>query len=188
MSSKKTPANEQDEMWRALAVKAQDGDRRAYADLLRSIAPYIRNVVAPRLANPDWADDIVQEVLLSVHRALHTYSADRPFKPWLYAIISFRKTDFLRRHYSARSHLQAAIDDTNLQGGPVTGYPLAGELKDAEKALQALPDKQRKVFLMMRMEGYTAQEVAEKMNMSESAVKVSVHRTAQKLKIMLDEK
>ena len=182
-----TPANDQEDMWQEWAVKAQAGDKRAYTDLLRAIVPYIRNVVAPRLANPEWADDIVQEVLLSVHRALHTYSPDRPFKPWLYAIISFRKTDFLRRHYSARSHLQAGTDDVEFQKNHVTDNPLAGELKDMEEALQSLPEKQRKLFAMMRIEGYTAREVAEQMNMSESAVKVSVHRTADKLKKMMEE-
>lgn len=180
-----TPANDREQMWQEWAAQAQQGDKKAYNLLLRDIVPYIHNFIAPRLANPDWVDDITQEVLISVHKSLNTYSPDRPFKPWLSAIISFRRTDFLRKHYSARDNKQTTTDDINFVREHVTETPFAGELKDVEKALEQFPEKQRKVFMLMRVEGYTAQEVADEMGMSVSAVKVSVHRTTNKLKDML---
>lgn len=175
------------ELWREWAVKAQQGDKNAYGLLLRDIAPYIRNVVMRGLANPDWADDIVQEVLLSIHKSLKTYSGDRPFKPWLYAIINFRKMDFLRKHYKQRDQKQETYEQTVFSGDNVTFPDFTGELKDIEEALDSLPEKQRRVFTLMKIEGYTAQEVANEMDMSVSAVKVSAHRAVNKLRKILEE-
>ncbi len=170
------------EQWTAWATAAQAGDKAAYNKLLRAIAPFIRNFIVGKLANPDWAEDITQEVLISVHKSLNTYSPDRPFRPWLMAIVSFRKIDFLRKHYSARGDKQSSLEDPSFIQNHVTNPTHAGEYKDVEKALKALPAKQREVFELIKIQGYTAKEVAEKTGMSVSAVKVSAHRTMVKLK------
>ena len=173
------------DLWTEYATKAQGGDKAAYNNLLREIAPYIKNYILRSLANPEWADDIVQEVLISVHKSLNTYSSDRPFKPWLMAIINFRRTDYLRKHYNSRQNMQTTLDDYDFQKMHVTNPEHAGEYKDVEAALQSLPENQRKVFEMIKIQGYSAKEVANEMGMSVSAVKVSAHRTMNKLKEIL---
>lgn len=170
-----------DDEWRALAELAQAGDKRAYATLLREISAFIRNYLITRLANSDWADDITQEVLLSVHKSLGSYSAERPFKPWLMAIAGFRKADYLRKHYAKRGNMQVELNEKTLKGEAVTNSAHAGELKDIEAQLDKLNGKQRTIFEKMRIYGYTAQEVADELDMSVSAVKVSVHRSQKKL-------
>lgn len=171
----------QEERWRAWAVLAQKGDKNAYSLLLREISSYIKNTLIGGLANPDWADDITQEVLISVHKSLKTYSSKRPFKPWLMAIVGFRRTDFLRKHYNSRQDKQTDLEDAGFQKTHVTNPEFAGEFKDIEAILKKLPKKQRKVFELMKIKGYTAQEVAKEMGMSESAVKVSAHRAQKKI-------
>lgn len=180
----KTPRGE---VWGDWAVAAQEGNAKAYNNLLSEIAAFTRNFLLSRVANEDWADDITQEVLISVHKSLKTYSGDRPFRPWLMAIVNFRKTDYLRKHYSSRGDKQATLDDAEFTKSHVTKSDHAGEYKDIEKALDTLPEKQRKIFELVKIEGYTAKEAANEMDMSVSAVKVSVHRTAQKLKVILEE-
>jgi RNA polymerase sigma factor (sigma-70 family) len=170
------------EVWKDLAVRAQKGDARAYAELLRDIIPFIKGVAAGSLANPDWIEDLVQDVLISVHKSLSTYSEDRPFRPWLSAIIQFRRTDLLRKYYKSRGNKSVGLEDADFQAQHVTNPALSGELKDIEAALADLPDKQRKVFELIKIQGYSAQEVADEMGMSVSAVKVSAHRTMNKLK------
>ena len=172
--------------WNAWAAAAQAGDKAAYTRLLRDTIPYIRTVVMPGLANADWADDIVQEVLISVHKSLKTYDPALPFKPWLTAVAKFRRTDFLRRHYSARGHRQSSLEDPAFLSQHVTDDAMAGEWKDMEAALARLPKKQRTVLELMKIQGLTAQEVANKTGMSVSAVKVSVHRSMHRLKAMVD--
>ena len=171
--------------WGALAQKAQGGDKQAYNQLLTALIPYIRNVLTPRLANIDWAEEITQEVLISVHKSLNTYSPEKPFKPWIMAIINFRRTDFLRKHYNKRDNAKTTLDDVDFQKSHVTNPQHAGEYKDVEKALEELPEKQRKVFEMIKIKGFTAQEVANETGMSVSAVKVSAHRTLKRLKQVL---
>lgn len=181
--------NQKHQIWNEWAAKAQSGDKNAYALLLRDIIPYIKIVLSPSLANPDWVDDITQEVLISVHKSLKTYAPSKSFKPWLNAIISFRKADFLRSHYAQKKKIEesAAAQGDVQENDNVTKLPYAGELKDIEAALDALPEKQRAVFTKVRIEGYTVSDVAQEMDMSVSAVKVSVHRTAKKLQDILSE-
>lgn len=181
------PLNDKNSLWAQWAADAQAGDKKAYNDLLRDIVPYIRGIIIPTLANPDWADDITQNVLMSVHKSLHTYSPDKPFCPWLRAIISFRRTDFLRSYYSKQGNRSVDLDNMEFQKKHVTNAEHSGELKDVEKALEHLPDTQRRIFQRMKIEGYTAKEVAQEMDMSVSAVKVSVHRSMKKLKGILSD-
>ena len=175
----------QAEQWSRLAAEAQAGNKASYNQLLSEIFPYIRNSLVGGLANPDWADDIAQEVLISVHKSLHTYSGDKPFKPWLMAITNFRRTDFLRKHYAKRADKQAPIDVLEFSKEYVTHPEHAGEYKDIEKALQSLPEQQRKIFEMIKIHGFTAKEVANETGMSVSAVKVSAHRTTKKIRAIL---
>lgn len=165
-------------------AEAQKGDKKAYNILLKELIPYIKSMIAPRLANPDWVDDLTQNILMSVHKSLHTYSPDRPFRPWLISIINFRKTDFLRKYYNRRGDRTVSTDDHIFDNQHVTNPHMAGEYKDMEQALNTIPDNHKKIFTMLKIQGFSIKEVAEKMEMSESAVKVSAHRTQKKLKKM----
>jgi RNA polymerase sigma-70 factor (ECF subfamily) len=171
----------QGETWKDLAVKAQAGDAEAYRDLLTALVPFLRRVLIKGLSRPADADDIVQEVLVSVHKALSTYSPDRPFMPWLMAITNYRRTDYLRQHYAAKKDVTVPMESVELPDD-VTNPAFAVEYSDVQNALGTLPDKQREVFELMKIQGYTAQEVSNQTGMSVSAVKVSVHRTMAKLK------
>ncbi|NCO03144.1 MAG: sigma-70 family RNA polymerase sigma factor [Alphaproteobacteria bacterium] len=175
------------QQWQEWAAAAQKGDKKSYNKLLTAIAPYIRNIVMPSLSHADAADDVMQEVLISVHKSLNTYDPSKPFKPWLSAIINFRRTDYLRKHYAKRDDQKTTLDHPEFIAQNVTNMGHAGELKDIENALSDLPKKQREIFQLIKIEGYTAEEVAEKMDMKVSAVKVSAHRTFKRLKGVLGE-
>lgn len=174
------------DQWQEWAAQAQAGDKRAYSNLLKSLHPYIRNVVYKSLSQSDAADDIAQEVLISVHKSLHTYTPERPFKPWLLSIVNFRKMDYLRKYYAQRQDKTSTTEDNpEYMARNVTNSDHIGELKDIESALSQLPDKQQSIFRKLKIEGYTAKEVANQMDMNESAVKVSAHRTMKKLQGIL---
>lgn len=172
----------EDAEWATLALRSQKGDKKAYARLLNALYPYICAVLSGGLANQDWVEDITQEVLVSVHKSLGTYSADRPFKPWLKSIIQFRRADFLRQHYRKKKVFEEAQSQSNIFDDDVTFQPNYDELKDIMSALSDFPTKQQKIFKLLKVEGYSAKEVAKEMDMSVSAVKVSAHRTTAKLK------
>lgn len=185
--NKMSPSNDNSglskgEVWKDLAVRAQQGDKRAYAQLLHELVPFIKSVISGSLANQDWVEDIVQDVLISVHKSLSTYSGDRPFKPWVMSIIRFRKADLLRKYYKDLGHKKVSTENMEYYKQHVTDPGAVGELKDIEAALASLPEKQRKVFEMIKIHGYSTKEVAKEMGMSVSAVKVSAHRTMNKLR------
>src|SRR3546814_11678098 len=79
---------------------AQDGDRTAYARLLGEVSPLLRQIVRRRYCflQPSDIEDIVQEILLSLHVARATYDPQRPFLPWLMALARNRMADGARCH------------------------------------------------------------------------------------------
>jgi len=175
------PETENGLHWREMAAKAQSGDATAYRSLLSELVPVIRRSVIKSLPNPQNADDVVQEVLISVHKALHTYDPKRPFMPWVQSIINFRKTDYLRQHYAQRENMKVSLDDPDTPDYLViSGHN--GTIKDVEEAFDSLPDRQKKVVELMKIKGYSAEEVSQKTGMSVSAVKVSAHRALQKIR------
>src|SRR6185369_9553285 len=89
--------DEQDRTWSAWMAAAQAGDRVAYDRLLRDIEPVIRRLAVRRHGAPDMVDDIVQDVLLTIHRVRRTYDPARSFRHWLGAIVHRRSIDALGR-------------------------------------------------------------------------------------------
>ena len=172
--------------WQDLAAKAQKGDTTAYRDLLTAIVPVIRRNISGKIPNRDNIDDVVQDVLLSVHKALHTYNPDRPFTPWLLSIINFRRADALRAHYAQKQNMQLSLDAPDvpdyLHSQGFMSTRADGTMKDIETAFSGLPDQQKKVVELMKIKGYSAEEVSQKTGMSVSAVKVSAHRALARLR------
>ena len=162
-----------------------DGDQRAYADLLRETARFLRPYLSKRLSFGSEVEDLLQEILISIHKARHTYDGLRPYKPWVYAIAKFRLQDYLRAHYA--DHLRHAVELSEVENDlheDVTEPPLSYESISGE--VQKLPEKQATILRLMHQEGYTAKEVAEKIGMNESAVKVAAHRAYKVLRKNLE--
>lgn len=176
---------EQNENFETLMRHSLAGDQRAYAILLRKTSHLLRPFLAKRLSFSNEVDDLMQEILISIHKARHTYDGNRPYKPWVYAIAKFRLQDFLRTHYS--DQLRHAVDFDELEETLeefVTESGLSYESISGE--VQKLPEKQAIILQLMHQEGYTAKEVAEKMGMNESAVKVAAHRAYKVLRQRLE--
>jgi len=159
-----------------LMASAQQGDAPAYEELLRLLARETRGFVGRRVGWADWAEDVVQEVLLTVHRARNTYDPARPFAPWFYAIASSRLIDALRAR--RRLVLREVIDDEVLarQEAP-SPSAAASDLRDTlAHAVAGLPRIQREVVSLLKYEDLSVREVARRLGMSEAAVKTTAHR------------
>jgi len=176
---------EKTEPLEALMKQAINGDKRAYAVLLQETSRFLRPFLAKRLNMAAELDDLMQEILISIHKARHTYDGERPFKPWAYAIARYRLQDHLRLHYS--DQLRQAIDLSDVENSlpdPVTKSAVTYESIRGE--IRALPQKQAAILKMMHQEGYTAKEVAKKIGMKESAVKVAAYRAYKILRNKLE--
>jgi RNA polymerase sigma-70 factor (ECF subfamily) len=155
---------------------AQGGDQQAYASLLVLLTATTRQFARGRLGGVPWIDDIVQETLLSVHGARHTYDPSRPFAPWYYAIASSRLIDVLRRERRIGSR---EVADDVLPESAMGGAIRAEHEIDVEAiraAVASLPDRQRDVIHGLKFEDESVRQVAIRLGVSEPAVKATAHR------------
>lgn len=163
----------------ALLLAGIGGDQGAYARFLHQITPLLRRIAGRKIPASD-VEDVVQEILISIHKARHTYDGTRPIMPWLASIASFRITDHLRKHYAQRRHQSVDIADFENILFDVTTEASDNESIDA--LLTEVPEKDKKILTMMHVEGYTAKEVGKQLGMNESAVKVAAHRAIKKIR------
>ncbi len=169
----------------ALMRHSLNGDQRAYAEILQETSRFLRPFLAKRLSFTNEVDDLLQEILFSIHKARHTYDGNRPYKPWVYAIAKFRLQDYLRAHYSDQLHHADDLSEMeNYLHENVTESAISYESISGE--VEKLPQKQATILQLMHQEGYTAKEVAEKLGMNESAVKVAAHRAYKILRQKLE--
>jgi RNA polymerase sigma-70 factor (ECF subfamily) len=176
---------EQDRLWSGWMAAAQDGDNAAYARLLREILPFLRVLTRRRCADPDKAEDVVQDVLLTLHRVRHTYDPARPFTPWLAAICDRRSIDALRRR--VRQSVHETQDDRAYEtfADPRANKEVeAGEHAEALQAMIAeLPLGQREALELVKVKEMSLVEASAVSGQSVGALKVSVHRALKALRL-----
>lgn len=102
--------------WPILMARAQAGDQQAYTRLLTVLVPVIRSMVRKQIDDAVLTEDVIQDVLLAVHRVRHTYDPACPFLPWLKAIAQARSIDALRRRGRQR-HWEVAEEESLMQSG-----------------------------------------------------------------------
>ncbi len=174
--------------WTGLMRSAMSGDDAAYHRLLKAIAPVLRAAARRGLARAgqpaDQSEDIVQDILLAVHLKRHTWNADAPFAPWLFAIARNKLIDALRRR---GKRIFVNIDDFSetLAGEAPAETASAGEVT---AHLNALPQRQREVLQSIAVDASSIRETAAKFSMTEGAVRVALHRGLAALTAKLREK
>lgn len=160
---------------RALFVGALDGDAQAYAAFLKQITRRLRAYLRRRLYGwPDDVEDLVQECLLAMHNQRHSYLRDQSVVAWAQAIARHKLIDLLRAK-AAREQLHDPLDD-DTENFLVAADEETAARRDVLTLLAELPDRHRLPILLVKLEGLSVAEAARRTGMSESAVKVGVHR------------
>ena len=172
-----------------LMQSAQSGDKHAYRALLGMLAPMVRRVVKRRGASLSSNDveDVVQDVLLSVHAARATYDCRRPFVPWLMAIIRNRFADAARRYgrRSAREVPVANHPETFEVAEANTVDDAYGDVEALRRAVAVLPKGQRVAIELLKLREMSLKEAAQTSGMSIGALKVASHRATRALRAAL---
>jgi RNA polymerase sigma-70 factor, ECF subfamily len=176
-----------DEHWSQLMARAQNGDGRAFERLLREIVPSLRVMVRRWHRSPDRVEDIVQDVLLTVHRAKHTYDSARPFRQWLAAIARHRAIDALRRSRRSRAaEICSAVADSFYQSfadRTVEGFEGAWATADhLSKAIANLPATQREAIELVKLKDMSLVDAAKLTGRSVVALRVNTHRALKSLR------
>ncbi|WP_459714434.1 sigma-70 family RNA polymerase sigma factor [Paraburkholderia sp. 2C] len=164
-----------EERLRALFIRSLDGDSAAYHVFLQELAKHVRALLRKRLPNlRDDVEDILQEVLLAIHKGRHTYRRDEPLTAWVHAILRYKLADFLRAR-ARHEALNDPLDEVPELFGE-SGIEPAEVKRDLGKLLDLLPDRQKLPILHVKVEGRSVEETARATGLSEPAVKVGVHR------------
>ena len=165
--------------------RAQEGEEEAYTELLVLLTAATRSYVRLRVGAPvPWIDDVVQETLIAVHHARHTFDGRRPFAPWFYAIARNRFVDVLRREQRVRRHefvgdawpeLECATDDAHSRV----------DMDAVQQALASLPPRQREVVEAIKLRDERVRDIAARLDMTMTSVKVTAHRGYRTLRRLL---
>lgn len=148
------------------------GDERAYGEFLQRAACLVRGFARGKVAQGGIdPEDIVQEVLLAIHMKRHTWRNGAPVTPWLYAIARYKLVDAFRRRGRRVEVEVGEIAETFAAPEPQT---LAE--RDIARALESLAPGQRSVVAAISVDGRSIGETAISLGMSETAVRVALHR------------
>ena len=168
----------------AQMAAAQAGDRAAYEALLRDCVTLIRAVAQRRGMAANYVEDVVQDVLLTIHRARRTYDPNRSFTAWLRTIADRRAVDLMRR--IGRQHareVHAPLDFESFadeRAGPADAGPSAGGR--VGEALASLPERQREAARLLVLEEQSLSEAAIATRRSKGSLKVNLHRALKALR------
>jgi RNA polymerase sigma-70 factor (ECF subfamily) len=164
-----------EERLRSLMLQSLPGDAAAYRIFLDELTTHLRSYLRRRLGGlPDEVEDLLQELLLAVHNKRHTYDPKQPLTAWVQAIARYKLVDLLRRR--SRSDVLTDPLDEDDQVFATTANDAAEAQYDVAKLLRGLPDRQRLPILYVKIEGASVTDTAIRTGMSESAVKVGIHR------------
>jgi RNA polymerase sigma-70 factor (ECF subfamily) len=174
-----------DQALATLMRRAQDGDKAAYASLLRAVAPIVRQAVRRRLRwlQPADVEDLVQDILLSLHAVRATYDPTRPFRPWLFGIVQNRTADGARR-LARRFAREVTVDEwpETFSASETNREETYGDPEALRHAITMLPRGQREALEMLKLRELTLKEAAAQSGVGIAALKVAVHRAVKTLR------
>ena len=148
------------------------GEAAPYRRLLDELSRLLRAYYGRRCPPGIDAEDLVQETLIAVHTRRATYDARQPFTAWAYAIARYKLIDALRR---GRLHRRAPAEDAEALFVPA-GADAAMAARDLERVLGELPQRTAELIRETKIEGLSSREAAARHGMTETAVKVAIHR------------
>ena len=161
---------------RVLFLAGLEGDTQAYQSFLQALGGNLRAFLRKRLSHAcSDIEDIVQEILIAVHNGRHTYEPDQPLTAWTYAIARYKMTDYLRGRYRYEAWNES-LEDQQQELFADSDEEAAQARRDVDKLLAQLPDRHRLPIMYVKLQGLSVAEAAQLTGLSESAVKVGIHR------------
>lgn len=174
---------------RALMRSAQEGDRAAYDSLLRACLPKIRRRLHRRGVEPGLIDDVIQDVLLTIHRARQTYDPSRPFTVWLAMITDRRAIDAARRHRRHTMHEVSSPEAYDTQADERTEpqpFVTTYAIDRIHSGIAELPAAQREAVERLSLRQQSLLEAARETGRSVGSLKVSFHRGLKALRALVN--
>jgi RNA polymerase sigma-70 factor (ECF subfamily) len=171
---------------KALMIASLDGDAASHRLLLEKLSRRLRAYYKGKLAGIGRgvvdAEDLVQEAVLAIHLKRNTYDPSELLTPWVHAIARYKLIDFLRRTRASRADVPIDEADDVMANDDSAG---AESKYDLTRLLQQLPEKMRCSIQAVKLNGQSVAEAARRCGISESGVKVNIHRGLKALAAMI---
>lgn len=172
----------------ALLIRANQGDKIAYQELLSELLAHTlkqlrRGLYQYKNFPPQAFDDIAQEVLITFHQTHQTFDTTRPLTPWVNTMIKYKMIDFLRKK-DFTVQMNGVDIDTFKEIWSIDEESEALDENEFVKLLEKLSPQQVQVLKLAKLEGFSSKEIATKLNLSDSNVKVIIHRAMKELKTL----
>jgi RNA polymerase sigma factor (sigma-70 family) len=177
-----------EEEWSVLMRAAMAGDEGAYRAFLKAVTPSIRAAARRNLARYGLgaadAEDVVQDTLLAIHLKRQTWDQERAIGPWVAAIARNKFIDLMRRRgRSASVPLEDVVANLAAEEASATL-----ETYEVTRMLESLNDKQRKVVRALAIDGASVRQTAQRLNMTEGAIRATLHRAVKTLAVIYRER
>jgi RNA polymerase sigma-70 factor (ECF subfamily) len=164
-----------------LMTRYQLADGAAATALVDLLSPQLYRFFASQLGSRANAEDMLQEVWLRIHRARHTYRPGAPVLPWVYAIAHHVRVD----NYRKRKRISLHEFATGELPEPPAENDQTSDLPPFDELVAALPDSQREVLVMLKVNGLSIEEIARATASTPGAVKQKAHRAYERLRNLL---
>jgi RNA polymerase sigma-70 factor (ECF subfamily) len=185
-ASAEAPSDETGPDWVDLMTRYQRADSGATARLIACASPLLYRFLASQLGSRSEAEDLLQEVWLKIHRARHTYRPGEPVLPWLYVIARHVRVDSYRkrRRLAAHETIMEVLPEPKVSHG---APDQARSWPTWETLLAELPESQREVITLLKVNELSLEEVARITSSTVGAVKQKAHRAYQRLRKVLSQ-
>jgi RNA polymerase sigma-70 factor (ECF subfamily) len=158
----------------------QQADEAATRLFIERVSPVLLRYFLVQPSNRRFADDLMQETWMRIHKARHTWRRGEPVLPWIFAIARYTKLDSYRKSRRVESR------EIQVEGMPEPAASTPSrETSDLEAMLAALPASQREVVLLLKISGLSVDEVARATASTAGAVRQKAHRAYRTLRSLI---
>lgn len=170
---------------KTLLLHSLEGRTADYHAFLEALAVHLRGFLRRRITHRQTGEieDLIQEILLAVHKTRHTYRAEQPLTAWVQAITKYKIADHFRA-FARRDNLQCQLEGDSEFFAFEESESIQAK-HDISRLLQLLPDRQRLPIIHVKLKGLSVAETARLTGLSCPAVKIGIHRGLKCLAVMV---
>ncbi len=172
---------------KGLIKKAQQGDKRAWLNLVKQYEKPIYHTCLRMVSNPDDALEIMQESFMSIYRSLDNYRFESSFKTWAIAITNRRCVEFYRaKKVLDEEKQEMLIADMQEPESADLMLFMAQQNKQVLQLLNGLPWTQKEVVELKFFQHFTFEQIAQQLDVSTNTVKSRLYTALSKLRQELE--
>ncbi len=177
-------ADKEADQLQELMLSYQNADPDAANQLVEQLSPMLLRFLAVPIYTRAFAEDMLQDCWLRLHRARHTYRPGTPVLPWVFAIARHTRIDAYRRRRRIETR-ESALENISDTDGRASTPAVTPEI-DLWRFVRQLPASQQEVIIMLKVTGMSLEEIARATGGTVGAVKQKAHRAYVKLREMID--